>query len=377
MKKVLFVATVFKFLNFERSDMEILKGMGYEIHVATNMEESDWLKDDGSLDDLDLKKHQIDFSRSPFSLHSLTAYRQLKALMDENHFNLLHCHTPVAAAIARLAAMSTRRRGTKVLYTDHGFHFHKKSGIKNWLFYYPVEYIMAFFTDMILAINKEDYDVIQRFHVKEKRYIPGVGVDVRHIMSLKPDRESIRKKIGIPQSAFVILSVGELSTRKNHQVIIEALSQIHRDDIYYIICGTGDKKDELQSLVKVYGLEKKVIFAGLLPHSSILELGHVVDIGAIPSLIEGLGLAGIETLAAGKPVIGSNVHGIKDYVIDGVTGISCAPHDVKSFKEAILKLSSDKDFYRQCSGQCTQKALEFDIKNVSLLMKENYQYILA
>ena len=377
MRKVLFVATVYKFLNFERSDMEILKDMGFEIHTATNMGEADWLKDDGALDYLGVIKHQIDFARSPFSSQSLDAYRQLKTLMDDNHFDIIHCHTPVAAAIARFAARDSRKKGTKVIYTDHGFHFHKSSGWKSWLLYYPIEYFMAFYTDMIIAINTEDFGVIQRFHVKEKRYIPGVGVNVNYISKLHPDKESLRSRFDIPRNAFVILSVGELSERKNHIVIIKALSKINRDDIYYLICGTGSKRDELERLAVDYGLEKRVIFAGQLPHETIYELGHVVEIGAIPSLIEGLGLAGIETLAAGKPVIGSNVHGIKDYVINNMTGLSCAPRDIDAFKSAIEKMVTDKKFYQKCCANCYKKALDFDIKRVRSLMIENYKDLLS
>lgn len=377
MKKVLFVATVYKFLNFERSDMEILKNMGYEIHTATNMGDADWLKDDGFLDYLNVIKHQVDFARRPFSLQNIHAYRQLKLIMEENHYDLIHCHTPVAAAIVRIAAISSRKRGTKVVYTDHGFHFHKNSGWKSWILYYPIEYIMAFFTDMIIAINKEDYGVIQKFHVREKRYIPGVGVNVEYISKLTPNRDSLRLKFNVPKDAFLVLSVGELSERKNHEMIINALSDIPYDDIYYLICGTGTKRVELEKLTEKCNLKNRVIFAGQVPHETICELGHIVDIGTIPSLIEGLGLAGIETLAAGKPVIGSNVHGIKDYIIDGVTGILCSPRDIVEFKNAIEKLYLDKKFYQSCCANCIEKAFEFDINRVRKLMEENYKSVLS
>ena len=377
MKKVLFVATVYKFLNFERSDMELLKHMGYQIHTATNMREADWLKDDGSLDYLDIIKHQIDFDRYPFSYSSIKAYKQLKKLLNEEKFDLIHCHTPVASAILRFAAIRSRRIGTKVIYTDHGFHFHKSSGFKSWLLYYPIEFIMAFFTDMIITVNKEDFEIIQRFPVKEKRYIPGVGVDVNKIVSLSPCKERLRNEYNIPLDAFVIMSVGELSVRKNHAVIIEALSRIPDKNLYYLICGTGHKMEDLKLLAKERGVAERVIFIGQLPHDKVLELGHIVDVGAIPSLIEGLGLAGIETLSAGKPMIGSNVHGIKDYVIDNITGISCAPYDIESFKNAILKLYTDREYYSKCCQNCVDKAFEFNIMTVRKLMQENYDFMLS
>lgn len=376
-KKVLFVATVYRFLGFERSDMKILRDLGYEVHTASNMHEADWLKDDGLLDDLDVVKHQVDFARSPFSYDSVRAYRQLKKLSRENHYDLIHCHTPVASAICRMAVKGERKMGTKVLYTDHGFHFHKTSGWKTWMLFYPVEYMMARYTDMILTINKEDYGVIRSFPCKDYRYIPGVGVDVDRIMRMQVDKSQIRKKYGIPENAFVVLSVGELSIRKNQSVIIRALSKIPARDIYYVICGTGVEEDNLKHLAEDNGVFERVMFLGQQPHETVLQLNHASDIGALPSRIEGLGLAGIESLAAGKPVVASGVHGIKDYVIDGETGICCSPTDVNAFKEAILKLYSDKDFYCHCSKNSINKAKEFDIRRVRRLMIENYQNVLG
>ena len=377
MKKALFVATVFDFLDFEKSDIGILMSMGYEVHTATNMYGYEGFTDRGQLDGIDVVKHQIDFGRSPFSSKSIKAYKQLKQLMTVHHFDLIHCHTPVAAAIARLAARTTRKRGTKVVYTDHGFHFHKTSGWKTWVLYYPVEYLMAYFTDMIMTINKEDYGVIQKFHCPIKKYIPGVGVDVERVQSMNPNRAALREEFHIPLDAFLILSVGELSTRKNQEVIIRAIAMLGNPKVYYLLCGSGDKKEYLETLSKEFGVANQVIFAGLIPHDKVLELGYAADLGALPSLIEGLGLAGIEAIAAGRPVIASGLHGIKDYVIDGETGICCEPHNPIAFCAAINRLMEDAKLYQRCCEGARKKALEFDIRHVQELMRENYKEILS
>lgn len=375
MKKALMVATVFKFLNFEKSDMAILKEKGYEVHTATNMRESDWLKDDGSLDYLKVKKHQIDFGRTPFSKQSFIAYTQLKKLLKKEKFDVIHCHTPVAAAITRLAAHKSRKQGTKIIYTSHGFHFHKTSGKKNWFIYYPIEYIMAFLSDMIITINKEDYKIIQRFHVKQKRYIPGVGVNVKYIAEMQVDRLKVRKRFGLPQDGFIIVSVGELSERKNHEVIIRAIAESDLPNLYYIICGEGERRSYLESMIENLGMGDRVILAGQQSHEEVLELYHASDVGALPSLIEGLGLAGIETLAAGKPLVASGVHGIKDYVINQKTGIRCNPTDPKSFCLAIEEFAKNRELYEKCCIEAKKIAFVFDIEKVKRMMKENYELL--
>mgnify|MGYP001191522861 CR=1 FL=1 len=375
MKKVLFVATVFRFLNFEKSDMKLLQDLGFEVHTATNMHGEKWLQDDGSFESLGLINHQIDFDRTPFSIKSAKSYKQLKKLMDTHHFDIIHCHTPVAAAIARIAALGTRKKGSYIIYTCHGFHFNKSSSKKSWLLYYPIEKILAKATDMIITINKEDYGVIQKFNVPEKRYIHGVGVDVDHIISLKPDIAGVRKKLNIPANAFVILTIGELSDRKNQMVILKALAKLQNDKLFYIMCGTGSKYDEYKKYVTDNGLNKQVLFTGQLSHEQVFNISKCVDIGAIPSKIEGLGLAGIEILAAGKPLIGSNVHGIKDYLIDNLTGISFNPEDVDAASDAIMRFYVDKKYYSLCSSNAMVVAQKFDINVSRLEMLQIYKEV--
>jgi glycosyltransferase involved in cell wall biosynthesis len=374
MKKVLFTATVFDFLHFEVSDIQILQSMGYEVHVATNMLNSDWLKDNGSLDYLNLHKHQIDFARSPFSYCNIKAYRQLKKLLKTEKFDLIHCHTPIAAALVRIAANKYRRRGQlKVIYTAHGFHFHKTSSLSSKLIYRTLEKYLAHKTDMIITINHEDYDVIQKFRVKEKRYIPGVGVDIEYIKKINISCEEIRRKYGLPQDAFVVISIGELSERKNHEIVIKAIAESKVTSIYYIICGTGDKRDYLENLAKRLGIGDRVVFAGQQTHDNVIKLCYASDLGALPSLIEGLGLAGIETLATGKPLVASGIHGINDYVIDHVTGIRCNPYDEKSFRIAIEEFIFNKELYVKCCEEAKKISNNFDIKKVKILMRKNYE----
>ena len=379
MKKVLFVATVYKFLNFEKNDMKILKEMGFEIHTATNMSNEDWLKDDGCLDSLNVVKHHIDFSRSPFSFNNLKAYIQLRNLINDNSFSLIHCHTPIAGAITRIAALKARNNGTKIIYTSHGFHFNKFSSLKDWLFYFPIEYLLAPITDMIITINKEDFGIINKFLVKEKRYIPGVGINCDLIKNtVLPEKriKSLKKELGLPEEAFIIINIGELSSRKNQVVIIKAMASLKNLNIYLIICGTGNQEQKYRKLINYYGLEKRVLLIGQQTYEKVIELCHIANIGILPSIIEGLGLAGLEVMAAGKPVIGSNVQGIKDYVIDQETGLLCNPWSVEDYIYAIKRFYQDSILLEKCSKNAYLKSKSFDISESKKLMVENYNYIL-
>lgn len=380
MKKVLIVASVVSFIEwFNKENVEFLRSdLNSQVHIACNFDYMDDTDEERTKRYLEKIKeegvilHNIHFARSPLSTDNIPAYKELKKLIDSEHFDLVHTHTPAASILARMAAKKARRDGTVVMYTCHGFHFHNAAPKKNWLLYYPIEKWMSRYTDYIVTINKEDFNRAKTFHAKNVRYIPGVGVDINRIKNARVDRKAYKKSIGIPDDCVMLLSVGEMIERKNHQVIINALGKLKRDDIYYVICGKGPLKDELEQLSTTLGVH--TIFLGF--RRDIPELCNTADISAFPSRIEGLGLAGIEAMAAGVPLVSSNVHGILDYVIDGKTGYACAPDDADGFAKAIDKLASSEELRESMREACIKAVEPFEIKNALNVMWDIYKEIL-
>lgn len=382
MKKVLIVASVISFIEwFNQENIFFLKNdLGCEVHVACNL---------GYMEDTDEERtvayvertekdgviwHDIPFDRSPLGKRNKDAYRLLRQIINENHFDLIHCHTPAASVYTRIAAKKTRKSGTTVMYTCHGFHFHNASSRKNWLIYYPIERYLSRYCDFLVTICKEDYHRAQKFHAKNVRYIPGVGVDIRRFEKACVDRNAYRASVGVPKNAVMILSVGELIERKNHEVIIRALSMLDRRDVYYVICGKGPLREYLTELSEKLKVRDRVIFLGF--RQDIPELCKTADIGAFPSRIEGLGLAGIEMMAAGIPLVASNVHGIPDYVEDGVTGFACAPDDAHAFKSALGKLMENPDLRVQMKKACQKAVQQFDKTHALNAMWSIYKEVL-
>lgn len=380
MKKVLIVASVVSFIEwFNKDNIEFLRNeMGCEVHLACNFDYMDDTDEErtkvyiNKLKNEGIILHNIRFSRSPFSKDNLSAYIGLKKIINSTHFDLIHTHTPAASILSRMAAMKARRKGTVVMYTCHGFHFHNAAPKKNWVMYYPIEKLMSKHTDYIVTINKEDYSRAKSFHAKHVRYVPGVGVDINRIQSVEIDKKEYKKAIGIPEDCIMILSVGEMIERKNHQVIIKALSKLKQDNLYYVICGKGPLKEELEQLSSSLGVH--TVFLGF--RRDIPELCNTADISAFPSRIEGLGLAGIEAMAAGVPLVSSDVHGILDYVIDGKTGFACKPDDVCGFAKAIDKLSSSEDLRLSMKDDCMKAVEPFDINHALETMWAIYKEVL-
>ena len=313
MKKVLLTATVQSHIaQFHRPLAEVLHEHGYAVHVAArnNLGEKNGLK----LDFAD-KVFDVPFSRSPKSMDNVIAYFRLKEILEKESYTVIHCNTPMGGIVTRLAAVKARRHGARVLYTAHGFHFYKGAPLLNWLIYYPVERFCARYTDKLVTINKEDYERAKQFKMRKNGkvyYVPGVGINLEKIQNLRVDIKQKKAELGISEKTPVLLSVGELIKRKNHESVLNALSRIKDKDFVYLICGRGVLMESLQSLTKHLGIENKVKFLGF--RKDIAEICKTADLFIFPSYQEGLPVALMEAIAAGLPVIASNVRGNRDLI---------------------------------------------------------------
>jgi len=131
MEKVLLVARLGKFFSdFEINNIKILQSMGYEVWCAGNFD-----GDNHKLDYLGVHKVHVHLVRSPLSKQNLMGYKELVSLMREHDFKLVHCHMPVGAVFARLAAFRTKTK--PVIYTAHGLQFCKAGPKKDWILFYP------------------------------------------------------------------------------------------------------------------------------------------------------------------------------------------------------------------------------------------------
>ena len=365
-KKVLFTATVVKtHINvFHLPYLKWFKEQGYEVHVAAK---NDFVNEPCIIPNCD-KFYDINFARFPFSKANIKAYKQLKKIITENNYDIIHCHTPVAGVLARLAARNCKK--TTVIYTAHGFHFFKGAPLLNWLIYYPVERFCAMFTDKLITINKEDYERAMQFKLRNNGnvyYVPGVGIDIEKIRNTKVDVQQKKKELGIPENIPVLLSVGELIKRKNHETVLKALSKLKNHDFIYLICGRGILVEYLQNLTKQLGLETKVKFLEF--RKDVAEICKIADLFIFPSYQEGLPVALMEAMAANLPAIASNVRGNRDLLSKQNL---FAPDDVNALVKLIEKQLDDIE--NGGSNKVEYKNLEqYSLKNVLKQMAEIYK----
>lgn len=392
MKNALIITTVSGFVpQFEMNNVKILQDMGYRVHFASNFQNPHYGSDNHRLDETGIVCHQVDFVRSPFRIReNLLAYRQLKAVLEKIPFELVHCHTPMGGVLGRLAAESVRRkqaggckskerkrkaentdgtRESKVIYTAHGFHFFRGASPVNWLLYYPVERWLAHYTDTLITINEEDYMRAQQFRLRQGgqvRKVNGVGISLSALEG-KTNREAVRRELGILPDEFIFLSIGELSKRKNHQIVIKALKELEKkrdiSKIRYMICGEGSKREALKKLIQKYSLEKNVILMGYQEDVAIFL--KAADCFLFPSLQEGLPVALLEAMKEGLPIIASNIRGNSE-LLEGEALI--AANDKNQLAKAMQKMTAMK------KSRKTYTKLElYEMQHVKEQMQQIYK----
>ncbi len=289
------------------------------------------------------KLFTVHTARSPLSPSNIKGYRELKKIVNDGEYDLVWTNEPVMGVLTRLASNRRRRRnGMRVMYVSHGFHFYKGAPLKNWLIYYIIEWLFAHITDTVVTINQDDFKIAQKkIPCKDIRYMHGIGFDTDRFASSVCDRDEKRRELGVPEDAFMVLSVGELNDNKNHIAAIKAVAAINNPDIYYVICGEGELKTSLKDFAEENGLRDRVILTGF--REDIAEICHIADAYCFPSIREGLSVSMLEAMSCGLPVICSNIRGNRDLVENEKGGFLCNPKDSSEFAAAIEKLFSSNE----------------------------------
>ena len=368
-KKVLFVATVVKthIMQFHIPYLQMFQEHGWETAVASRNDYEN--PQDCQIPYCD-HYYPVDFERNPMKPGNIAALRELKRIIREGDYDIIHCHTPMGGVLARIAGREARKKGCKIIYTAHGFHFFDGAPLLNWLMYYPVEKHLAHDTDVLITMNREDYDrALAKMPAKEIKYVHGVGVDTKRFATTSMDAAELRASIGLAEDEPMILTVGELIKRKNHEMILRALGGMKESKWKYVIVGRGVLLDHLKEVAKECGIEDRVIFLGY--RRDIPEMLHACDLFVFTSFQEGLPVAIMEAMAAGAPILCTKNRGTADLIEDGVSGAftEMNAEDLRAKMQILLAHPEVRDAYAKKS---LERIGTFDIEVVKKEMELIY-----
>ena len=348
--KALIVTSVYGFLSkFERQNVRLLQEMGFEVHYASNHDNVVYKTDHDEMQEMGVIFHNIPISQSPLAIATnRKAAFKLKQIITEENIDIVHCHTPTGGMVARLAC---RNLDVYMIYTAHGFHFYKGARPIHNFIYYSAEDLMSRWTDCIVTINHEDENAAKTMHASKVYRIPGVGIDSDYYrLTYDTDRDKARERLNIEPDVFFMISVGELRENKNQMIILRTLARIRKKmaedeakrklkpgtlKIKYGLIGSGRQEEEMREYVEKNDLSDMVCFYGY--KSDIRVYLAAADVMVFPSIREGLGMAALEALSTGLPVIASENRGSKEYIIDRRNGLLVSEDSTKAYSKAVLE----------------------------------------
>ena len=311
----------------------------------------------------------------------LVAFFKLFSLLRKNGYAIVHTHSSKAGFLGRIAA---KLAGVPVVvHTIHGLPFH--SGV-NWLLrfvYVQTEKLAALFSDRIISVcdNMTAKAVRARVAPPGKFVTIYSGFDVRAWRKARIEeagKDRLAGRLGIREEDIVVGKVGRLFPLKGHKYFLKAAAILQGkherefSDLKFLLIGDGILKDELKKQARDLGIDKRVIFAGLLPPEEMPAALALMDVVVHASLREGLARVLPQALMQEKPVVTFDIDGASEVIKDGETGILVPAKDVEAMAAGIHKVLTEKEMAREMAKKGRQRVekrfpVEIMVKRISEL----------
>lgn len=358
--KILYCATVdYHFKAFHLPYMKWFKERGWQVDVVAAGE-------------IDLpytdNKYNIPIKRSPYDRSNIKAYKLLKKIINENEYHIIHCHTPLGGALTRLAAREARKKGTSVIYTAHGFHFCKGAPFINWFVYYPIERYLSRYTDSLITINHEDFNLAITHHFKAKsiEHIFGVGIDTERFKPVDHNRKlALRQSFGYQPDDFLLFNAGEFNKNKNQQFLIHVMKRLKEEklSVKLLLAGEGEMLEKCRDLAVKLEVSHMVDFLGF--REDIEDILSICDLAVGSSFREGLPVNIMEAMSSGLPVLAVDNRGHRDLVEQHKNGLMMKKWRTNEFAQQVKLLAYENEFRSQLGKNGRQIILEkFSTKKV-------------
>lgn len=368
MPRILFVSNTANFSKFNRPIMQKLRSEGWIVDYASMGEES--------VLDCD-NDYKINIARSPFSFKNFKGIKELRLLLENNKYDIIHCHTPMGGVIARAAARKLwKQKRVKIIYTAHGFHFYKGAPLLNWILYYPVEKWYSHFTDLLITIVPEDYEFAKKKMNCDVEMINGVGVNLERFIPLTLEQKSIiRAKNGFTDNDFIITIVAETNKNKNQIMLLREIKNLSKaiPNLKVLIIG----KETLpiaRNYVESQQLEQIVYFLGY--RNDIPELTGMSSVAFSASIREGLPVNIIEAMACGVPIVASINRGHTALLKDGINGYLFPINSSKQMCGKLLAIYNDSVNAHKLGQAALDTSKKYDVYLVLKKMMEIYNNLM-
>lgn len=244
-----------------------------------------------------------------------------------------------------------------------------------------IELMTLKYADRILAVSEFTAGLVRRAGVDSRRIeIVHPGCDSERFRPTKPTSEFRKKLVGLRRKGPIILTIGNLVSRKGHDMVLRSLPRVLKSvpDVTYLIIGEGPYRSQLEGLAKDMQVGDHVVFAGQVEQEDIPEVYGMCNVFTMPSRdqsescdVEGFGLVFLEANASCKPVIAGRSGGVPEAVIDGVSGLLVNPIDIDDIANALVKLLSNGDLAKRLGNQGRARVMrDFAWKGIAEQIQE-------
>jgi glycosyltransferase involved in cell wall biosynthesis len=330
-----------------------LRGAGWEVEVACPRVRGAAFGDVSFWDDLaaaGIPTHEVAMERRPLSAVNALAARRLAGLLGRRRFDVVHAHSSIAGAVARLAllfsgaltgALSGGRHRPRLVYTPHGLAFLTPGSAPRRHFYLAVERALGLVTDRLIAVSPTEATAATEHGVVPPERVVTVpnGVDLGDLAS--PARRAAVRRAEGWGGGPVVGTVARMTPQKDPQTWLAVAARLaaERPEARFVWVWGGEEEPEVRRRAGDLGLEGRLIFPGY--RADARHLLGAFDVFLLTSRFEGLPYTPIEALAAGTPVVATDVVGTRDVVRDGETGLLAPPGDVAALAAQVARLLDD------------------------------------
>ena len=318
-----------------------------------------------------------DLLRQVSPLHDLRALYQMVCFIRHGGFQIVHTHSSKAGILGRMAA---RLAGVPVIvHTVHGWSFHDYMHPVVRHTYMLLEKWIASFTTALIVVSQRDIQKGLRAGIgaPDRYHLIRSAIPLDEFNPSRYDRRAIRRELGIPADAVVIVNVGRFSQQKNplDWVHVAGLVARSRPGIYFLLVGDGPLRSNVESALIQEDLVRRTTLTGLRRDSS--RMMAAMDVFMLTSLWEGLPRVVPQAMAMGLPVLANHADGIIEAVQDGITGHLCEPGNVEQMAERCTYLIDYPEIRTEMGERCRQFAIqEFDMNNMITQIENLYNNIL-
>jgi glycosyltransferase involved in cell wall biosynthesis len=315
------------------------------------------------------------------------SYRCLSRWLKEEHFDIIHVHTPIASLIGRVAAA---RRGVPIrLYTAHGFYFHDDMPALKRCFHIGLERFGALFHHYLFTQSDEDRQAAVRLGLAKPDTVRtiGNGVDMQRFDPGRfsaADRAEMRRSLGLEPEHTVLTIIARLVREKGYLELLPAFAELARSRPYLRLLVIGgalesdhdDSTDAIETQIETLSIRDKIVFAG--HRTDIPELLNASDLYTLPSWREGMPRSIIEAMAMGLPVVATDIRGCREEIVDGQSGLLVPVRDAEKLSEALARLIDSPALRGEYGRAASERARTlYDEDLVFQRQLEIYQQLIA